>query len=734
MNYLNTLPELWADVMFRATVQGAIAVIIVFAIGFLFSKHMTSKAQCWMWRLVFVKLLLLAIITTPIQIPILPGQSSEPQVSQLDDQLDAASLGASSDLNSHTMPFTYNTSDRATDSHSATVAESNTATVSTWFSSFQVSAFAFTIWLIGVVACLGWIAKTWLAARRLHNSCMPVEDSKTHRLCRELCNHFEIKKQPDLLVSKFASSPLLTGAFKPRIVFPNKMLDSLDDNQLRLVIAHELSHLKRQDLWWSWIPTTVQVLFFFHPFVWAAKTRWLLSREMACDELVLSVTGKSATSYADALINVSACMSKVGTQHFTKTAFGSTCMVQTTFSLKRRIQAMKTFTKSNSISVHAAIAFGLTAMFVVIPWQLVQREASAVVSPASSPIPLVNSSDTDESNHGFEELNEQGFPITWAGGGKGYELTANHDARTGKFCGQIESVVEGKNPNFGTFTNGIKATIAEYHGKRVRYSGYLRSDMEPEAWAGLWMRVDGEVQGKPIAFDNMNSRPVKGKTDWTEYSVVLDIPKSATNINYGFLVAGSGALWGDDLKIEVVGNIGEGPEVTDAMVKAKTLNLDFEDINANGFPTGWGGGGKGYELTQSPEAHQGESAGKIESVNDNVAFGTFTGNLDVAEYLGKRVRYSGFLRSKMEARSWAGLWMRVDVGKVSVAFDNMQSRPVKGTTDWTEYSVVLDVPEDATNINFGFLIGGHGTLWGDDLSFEIVEDLKKGPATTDIKK
>ena len=731
MSYLNTLSELWADVMIRATVHGAIAVVFVFAIGFLFSNYMTSKAQCWLWRLVFVKLLLLTIITTPIQVPILPGQSRESEFSQLDIQVDTVAADERSELNSPEMPYTYNTSDRAIKSVSSS---DQIASESTWFGNFSFSAFAFAIWLGGVIACLGWLPTTWLTARRLRKSCVPAKASKLHRICQELCNHFEIKHHPELMISEFASSPLLTGAFTPKIVFPNKMLESLDNNQVKLVIAHELSHLKRQDLWWSWIPTAAQVLFFFHPFVWAAKTRWLLSREMACDELVLSVTGKSATSYADALINVSTCMSKPGTQHFAKTAFGSTCMVQTTFTLKRRIEAMRTFTKSNSISVHAAIAFGLTAIFVVIPWQPVQRQASAIVSPASSSIPFGNSGDTDERNHGFEELNEQGFPLVWAGGGNGYELTANHDARTGKFCGQIESVVEGKNPNFGTFTNGIRAAIADYHGKRVRYSGYLRSDMEPEAWAGLWMRVDGDGEGKLLAFDNMNNRPVKGKTDWTEYSVVLDIPASATNINYGFLVAGSGALWGDDLKIEVVGEIGEGPEVTDSLVRGKILNLDFEDVNASGLPTGWGGGGKGYELTRSSDAHQGESCGKIESVDDKVVFGTFTSNLEVTEYRGKRVRYSGYLRSNMEAKSWAGLWMRVDVGKVSVAFDNMQSRPVKGTTDWTEYSVVLDVPENATNINFGFLIGGHGTLWGDDLSFEIVEDLKNDPATTDKKK
>ena len=567
----------------------------------------------------------------------------------------------------------------------------------------------------------------WLASRRLYKSCTPVDDSNADRHCRELCEHFDIKSQPQLVISELASSPLLIGTFNPRIVFPSNTLANLDDDQLKFVIAHELSHLKRRDLWWSWIPAVVQILFFFHPFVWVARTRWLLSREMACDELVLSVTGQSAMSYADALINVSSCMSKAGSPQFSRTAFGSTCMVQTSFSLKQRIIAMKNFTNQNKTSLHAAILFGLAALIAVIPWHPVQRQAVAAPTPAAA-------AKVDEMNLDFEEVNDDGYPTGWYGGGKGYSRISSPDARSGKSCGQIESIEAADKLNFGTFTG--KLDVAEYLGKRVRYTGYLKSDMEPEAKAGLWMRVDGEASA--VAFDNMNTRPVTGKTDWTKYSVILDVPNEATNINFGFLIAGAGTLWGDDLAFEIVGNVGEGPEVTDMMVNAARnpgMNIDFE-ATTNGRPTGWGGGGKGYEFTASPDAQGGESCGQIKSVAgaDNPNFGTFTGNLDVANYAGKRVKFTGYLRSDMENGAWAGLWMRVDVDSRPVAFDNMGKRPVKGRTDWKQYSVVLDVPNDATNINFGFLIAGEGTLWGDELNFEVIGDFGEGPEeVTDMK-
>jgi hypothetical protein len=88
--------------------------------------------------------------------------------------------------------------------------------------------------------------------------------------------------------------------------------------------------------------------------------------------------------------------------------------------------------------------------------------------------------------------------------------------------------------------------------------------------------------------------------------------------------------------------------------------------------------------------------------------------------LGKRVRFSGYVRSR-EVTGWAGLWMRVDgPNGETLAFDNMQKRAIKGTGDWKEYQIVLDVPASAQKIAFGLLLAGKGGVWMDDLKFEVV--------------
>jgi hypothetical protein len=68
----------------------------------------------------------------------------------------------------------------------------------------------------------------------------------------------------------------------------------------------------------------------------------------------------------------------------------------------------------------------------------------------------------------------------------------------------------------------------------------------------------------------------------------------------------------------------------------------------------------------------------------------------------------------------AWLWMRVDGGAGSLAFDNMMDRKIKGTSDWKKHEIVLDVPETSATIIFGFGMNGKGQVWADDFQFEVV--------------
>jgi serine/threonine-protein kinase len=142
-------------------------------------------------------------------------------------------------------------------------------------------------------------------------------------------------------------------------------------------------------------------------------------------------------------------------------------------------------------------------------------------------------------------------------------------------------------------------------------------------------------------------------------------------------------------------------------------------------PSNWGGGPNGYNVTIDTETKLSGASSVCLSKSPSETkhkFGTIVQAVSAAKFAGKRLRFSGYVKTK-DVTSHAGLWLRVDSSeRGSVAFDNMQRRPITGTNDWYKYEIVLDIPEDGAMINFGALLAGEGKIWIEDLSFEIVTD------------
>jgi erythromycin esterase-like protein len=114
-----------------------------------------------------------------------------------------------------------------------------------------------------------------------------------------------------------------------------------------------------------------------------------------------------------------------------------------------------------------------------------------------------------------------------------------------------------------------------------------------------------------------------------------------------------------------------------------------------------------------------EMTAKAQPARGGGNFGVATATFPVSAAAGKKVRFSGYIKTANVAGGYAGLWWRVDGSSGILAFDNMQNRGATGTTDWKEYSLELPVAADARNINFGALFPGSGSAWFDDFKVEL---------------
>jgi hypothetical protein len=275
-----------------------------------------------------------------------------------------------------------------------------------------------------------------------------------------------------------------------------------------------------------------------------------------------------------------------------------------------------------------------------------------------------------------------------------------HEGKAVYYIKSTEKHIEG----FGTIMTGIKPD--EYFGKRVKLSGWIRTE-DVANHVGMWMRVDGSTPNEMLAFDNMYDRPIKGTTDWQKYEIVLDVDVSAAGIAYGVLINGTGTAWLSDLAFEVVGS-----------------DIPTTVKNENNELNGWFMGSKPelFDSGLAEEKYNGSDVYFLKSKNFSAdELGTFMKNIKPGDYKNKRLRVSAFIKHE-NIENWAGMWMRVDSyvhGKM-LGFDNMSTRPLKGTGDWQKYEIVLDVPDYSSAVYYGLLIEGNGQLWIAEPSLEVV--------------
>lgn len=141
--------------------------------------------------------------------------------------------------------------------------------------------------------------------------------------------------------------------------------------------------------------------------------------------------------------------------------------------------------------------------------------------------------------------------------------TLRKDLKAVTAAGSLGTTARGWTSTTGTLPVGA------LKGKKLRFSCWIRTENVSE-WVGAWVRYDtpAGVNG----FNNMQDREIKGTTEWTRQEFTIDVPADVQGINFGFILAGDGAAWFDDVEVELDGAKWDDPTL---------YSFDFEDDNVN---------------------------------------------------------------------------------------------------------------------------------------------------------
>jgi beta-lactamase regulating signal transducer with metallopeptidase domain/biotin carboxyl carrier protein len=348
--------DVWAAALWRASVQGGIVLALAWVITRAFAR-MSPAFKCWVWRVAYLKLLVALCWAVPIPLRVLPASRA------------AAPVVAGTPVETPTTVEPADVRPRATPAAPAPAR------------TIVLHDALFAAWGAGALLLALRLAFGWRAARAIRRGTVAVDDVALLRTCAELATAYGLTRAPALAYNAALRSPLLLGPIRPLIVLPADAGARHPPDALRLMLAHELAHLKRRDLWWNWLTAVAQGLFFFHPLVWLAAREWRLAQESACDEAAVAATGTSPARYGDMLLDVIAGPRPPRRPLFSvPPATAAAGVAESRWSVRRRLTAMKHFNlqpprrRSALRRGLAVVAVSLVATLSLVPLRLAAKE------------------------------------------------------------------------------------------------------------------------------------------------------------------------------------------------------------------------------------------------------------------------------------------------------------------------------------------------------------------------
>jgi len=303
---LNSFADMWTGLAWAIIWQSTLVAIAVAAICLVW-KHSSPGVRYWLWQIVAIKLLLMPFWTwaIPLSVPFVPTDDepsaniAPPLAIDTEVQLPTDDETTVAERPSLVMVETPLRQSIAQPPAPTPLPERSGLERMTW------RTYLFAAWLIVVVWQIVRLVRQNRNLKRLLRDAMTnAVDPRCASLLKECAAELNLPRGPGLRFTEVECSPFVCGIAAPVLVMPRSLCARLNDTQLRQVLLHELAHIARRDLIWGWLPEFARLVYFFHPIAHWTSARIRLERELACDQVAMTHTGRPAADYAATLVHV----------------------------------------------------------------------------------------------------------------------------------------------------------------------------------------------------------------------------------------------------------------------------------------------------------------------------------------------------------------------------------------------------------------------------------------------
>ncbi len=167
-------------------------------------------------------------------------------------------------------------------------------------SSWDLFPWLVEAWLAGVAFFSLRSAGGFFLLERQRRKLSTNVNTRVLEMCQTLQRRLGLKWAIRYCEGEGLQTPAVIGWFRPVVFLPLRALTGLSQEQLELVVAHELAHIQRLDPFVNVFQIVVEALLFYHPAVWWLNRRIRAEREHCCDDVAISLCG-NALEYARAL-------------------------------------------------------------------------------------------------------------------------------------------------------------------------------------------------------------------------------------------------------------------------------------------------------------------------------------------------------------------------------------------------------------------------------------------------
>lgn len=232
------------------------------------------------------------------------------------------------------------------------------------------------IWFTGFMILLCRLLYGAVSIRGFKKRLIKINDNRLDSILKQAQKTFVFKRLPEVYTSSAAKSPVVLGIIKPLIILPNDLYDKLDNNELKGILFHELSHIYHKDQVTGILQRIVTALNWWNPLIYALSADFSKAREEISDNY--AIMENSSREYAECLINLAEKTTLVSRLPFSQGLAISHIPLRDRISqILSKERIMETETRKSTTFLILLVSFLLIGLIAAHKWTFASEKSEA---------------------------------------------------------------------------------------------------------------------------------------------------------------------------------------------------------------------------------------------------------------------------------------------------------------------------------------------------------------------